>query len=616
MFAIGQQIGPFLVERQLGRGGMGAVFRARHQNGQVVALKVMSARLAMDESQLVRFEREAAILKQLRHPHIVRLLGTGRFREVPFIVMEYVNGESLDHLLHRRGKFGWEDVVNLGQQLCGALQHAHDQGIIHRDLKPANLLMLPDGGVKLTDFGIAKDMDQATLTAEGCAVGTAAYMSPEQCRGEKNISHKADLYALGVVFYELLTGKLPFEGGNTLEFLLKHTEARFERPSRLSLETPVWLDTLVCHLLEKEPEKRPFDAAVVAQALADVAEKVTAQRSAGLDPVQVRRSDRVKESDREVARALKAAARGDLRRPTGPRMHERRWFQAAGLAGILIVIAGILYFTFRPPGADRLFHEAEKLMTSANPEHWDQARKGPLKQYLEYYGKRDDDQARQIRAWADQADVRRLERQLTTRMRVSMPPLDDSERTAREAVRAEETGDLTTARDRWQQTAEVPGAEQATWALLSAQRLQQLQEADTLAADLRRRLEEARRSRQKFEAASDTEREAALALRYELFGDTPLARKHWQELKKLATKDNGPRAWLLIAGKHDHDLAAVARPELDTAIFRKALISEKLADLKSPDAVLIAQDVIDLYAEDAALQELVQQARMLLVGPK
>src|SRR5438045_1274905 len=135
-----------------------------------------------------------------------------------------------------------------------ALQHAHDKGIIHRDLKPSNVMVLRDSTVKLTDFGIAKDTDVTALTAANSTVGTAAYMSPEQCRGARDITHKSDLYSLGVMFYELVTGRKPYLGESVMEMFLEHMEGTFERPSRIVLDIPIWLDTLICQLMEKEPD--------------------------------------------------------------------------------------------------------------------------------------------------------------------------------------------------------------------------------------------------------------------------------------------------------------------------------------------------------------------------
>ena len=177
--------------------------------------------------------------------------------------MEYIVGESLDRVMSRRGRMTWEEVVTLGQQLCAALQHAHDAGVVHRDLKPSNLMILSDGTLKLTDFGIAKDLDVTALTSANCTVGTASYMSPEQCRGERDIGPKSDLYSMGVLFYELITGRKPFEAENAMDMFVQHCTGEFERPSRLVLDMPVWLDNLICQLLEKKPDQRPLNAEMV-----------------------------------------------------------------------------------------------------------------------------------------------------------------------------------------------------------------------------------------------------------------------------------------------------------------------------------------------------------------
>src|SRR5689334_7780409 len=148
---VGQQIGPFAVEKELGAGAMGAVFRARHtETGQRVAIKVIAPGLSSNRTIMARFKRESDILKQLRLPNIVRLVATGKFQGTPFYAMEYIEGESLDRVMARRGRISWEEVVALGKQLCTALAHAHQQGIVHRDLKPSNLMILDGETVKLT----------------------------------------------------------------------------------------------------------------------------------------------------------------------------------------------------------------------------------------------------------------------------------------------------------------------------------------------------------------------------------------------------------------------------------------------------------------------------------
>src|SRR5205823_9638020 len=178
----------------------------------------------------------------------------------------------------------WEEVIELGTQLCNALQHAHDKGIIHRDLKPSNVMVLRDGTMKLTDFGIAKDTDVTALTAANSTVGTAAYMSPEQCRGTRDITLKTDLYSMGIMFYELLTGRKPFTGETAMEVFLQHAnKTEYKTPAEIVMEVPIWLDTLVCQLMEKDPGKRPFSATAVADALRLIKEQIEVQRSAGIE---------------------------------------------------------------------------------------------------------------------------------------------------------------------------------------------------------------------------------------------------------------------------------------------------------------------------------------------
>src|SRR5260370_30540566 len=286
---VGQRIGPFGMEKELGSGAMGSVYQARYRkNGRRVAIKVIHEGQSSSETGLARFEREKQVLKQLNHRNIVQVYDAELFKGAPFYVMEFIEGEPVNELLQRRGRLTWEEVVEIGKQVCAALKHAHDQGIVHRDIKPSNLMVTADGTVKLTDFGIAKDLDVTQLTAANCTVGTASYMSPEQCRGERDLTFKSDLYSFGVVLYELLTGRRPFLAETTMDMFLAHVNGTFERPSRLALDIPIWLDTLVCQLMEKDPAKRPFDSAVVAQALEQVAEKGAAGRSAGVDVATAR----------------------------------------------------------------------------------------------------------------------------------------------------------------------------------------------------------------------------------------------------------------------------------------------------------------------------------------
>ena len=625
----GQQLGPFTVAEEIGSGAMGTVYRARYtKSGQAVALKVISGGHDTNATALARFEREAVILKKLNHPNIVRLYATGRYRGTPFYVMEFVDGESLEAMLQRRGRFTWEEVVALGGQVCAALQHAHQQGIVHRDLKPANVMMTPAGVVKLTDFGIAKGLEVTQLTATNCTVGTASYMSPEQCRGERHLSHKSDLYSLGVVFYELLTGRRPFLADNILDMFQAHTGGKFERPSRLVMDIPIWLDTLVCQLLEKEPEKRPFDASLVAKALEDIQEKVAAQRSAGVDVATARRVDVPRhqrprdESDREAGRILRAAAsKRKLKRRTRP-FYERGWFLAAGISALLAGVGLTVWQVIKPATADQLFLRAQSLMASTNAEDWDKAREGPIADFLKRHP--EDPRKAEVQAWADKVDLAWREKQLHNKMRLEISPEGEVEPVAFAAVKLEDNGDLEDALERWEGLVKHKGSpdpDRHRWGLLAEKRVQTIRDAQARETQCEEQARKARRGESEHPPGSDVERWAATAVRSELFEDYSLALQNWRRVKGLTQKDTAQRVWFLLAAQKVRTLTPRAAPAAkDEKRARLDLVERKLDEAvalkanKPGEAKALCRDVIALYgkADDPELAQLVERARTLL----
>jgi len=231
---IGEHLGSFRIEEILGTGAMGVVYRATLDTPAAkrksAAVKVISGEIAGKGKAYERFRREADILKQFRHPNIVQFLGMGRSNGTHYFAMEYVPGENLEAVLKQRGPLPWQEVVDLGIQVCEALQYAHAQGVVHRDLKPSNLMVNAEGQVKLTDFGIAKDLDATALTDPGRTLGTAAYMAPEQIQG-KDVSHQTDLYSLGIVLYQILTGSMPFTGGSMIVLMQQQLSLPPPRPS-------------------------------------------------------------------------------------------------------------------------------------------------------------------------------------------------------------------------------------------------------------------------------------------------------------------------------------------------------------------------------------------------
>ncbi|MFO0844113.1 MAG: serine/threonine-protein kinase [Gemmataceae bacterium] len=220
----GRFIGDYEVLGELGRGGMGVVYKARHRGlGRVVALKmVLGSRFARVE-ELLRFRLEGEAAASLQHPNIVQLFEVGTHQDQPYLVLEHVEGGPLSGRL-KRGRLTVEQSTRLVEALAGAVQVAHNQGIVHRDLKPGNVLLAADGTPKITDFGLAKQMDRgaAGLTETGRVLGTPQYMAPEQAAGRsREVGPHTDIYALGAILYDLVTGRPPFVAGDAADTLIQ-----------------------------------------------------------------------------------------------------------------------------------------------------------------------------------------------------------------------------------------------------------------------------------------------------------------------------------------------------------------------------------------------------------
>ena len=565
---VGQRIGPFEIERELGSGAMGTVYRAKFfKDDKVVpiALKVVALGLLGNEGAMARFDREANILKQLRHPHIVRLYATGHYRKTPFIAMEYVDGEALDRVIARRGRMSWEEVVTMGKQLCQALQYAHEKGIIHRDLKPSNLMISRAGVVKLTDFGIAKDMDLTALTGMNSTIGTAAYMSPEQCKGDRNLTGKSDLYSLGVVFFELLTGKKPFHAETTVDMFMKHVGEEPPRIGKLIQDLPPKLEALILQLLAKDKDDRPTDGAWVARLLGEIEADVFDRKSAGLEAASTRKVDQLRrpgtgtfdQEDRDAARALRGKKK--RKKKTVPLL-QRKWVKAAGIVAVLLAIAGFVTVMLLPPSAATMLAKIEQ---ADDPDKKLEA----AKNYLEVHGDTPGDTTDKAAAVFRDETVRLREKQLENRFGTGWEDKpeerDDREayRTAMAAIRGEKAGDLGQARNLWEQVkgrfpdaAALPFAlddetlHKARWGWVADERVRDIDAA----RDLGRRLEAAIADNRRFERpmpinASNPESLAMKAIRLEQFPDPAEAVKAWASVVDMTKDQPDQRALFLLA---------------------------------------------------------------------
>jgi eukaryotic-like serine/threonine-protein kinase len=277
---VGRTVGTYQLIEPIGQGGMGVVYKGLDvMVEREVAIKALRPEIAGQPDILERFRGEAIALARLNHPHIATLYSFFREGDEYFMVMEFVTGRTLESIIRESGKFPPALALSVAAQVLEAIEHASSQGILHRDIKPANVMLTPSGQVKVTDFGIARVLGNARLTREGCAYGTLEYLAPERIRGEEG-DVRSDLYSLGVVLYEMLSHRLPFERATEYEMMRAHLE---EAPAPFAAvgvpSIPPRVEQAVMRALAKRPEDRFGSAAEFRAALA----AITAQQSATSD---------------------------------------------------------------------------------------------------------------------------------------------------------------------------------------------------------------------------------------------------------------------------------------------------------------------------------------------
>ena len=248
--------GRYRIEKIIGIGGMAVVFKAvdllKHRN---VAVKVLKDDVAADEASVQRFINESKAVSMLSHPNIVRIYDVSVTEERKYIVMEYIDGVTLKSLMNRRGPLSHEEILGFSEQILAALEHAHAKGIVHRDIKPQNIMVLPNGQIKVTDFGIAKLPNAETVTMSDKAIGTVYYISPEQASG-RPIDARSDLYSTGILMYEMAAGKLPFNADNPVTVAMMQISDKAVPLSELGIKLPKGLEQIVALAMEKDPNDR------------------------------------------------------------------------------------------------------------------------------------------------------------------------------------------------------------------------------------------------------------------------------------------------------------------------------------------------------------------------
>jgi len=262
--------GRYRLEARIGAGGMSTVYRALDETLQRrVAIKLMNREVASDSGQLERFRREARAVAQLSHPHVVGVIDAGEDDGRPYIVFECVEGETLKERIRRQGRLPIPEAVAYAIEIARALGAAHARHIVHRDVKPQNVLIDEEGSAKVTDFGIARTLDEEGLTADGRVIGTTDYVSPEQALGQP-VTGQSDLYSLGIVLYEMLTGEVPFRGDSQVAVAMKHVREQLPDVQRKRPQVSAALAAVVDHATAKRPQDRYANDAELIADLEDV----------------------------------------------------------------------------------------------------------------------------------------------------------------------------------------------------------------------------------------------------------------------------------------------------------------------------------------------------------
>jgi eukaryotic-like serine/threonine-protein kinase len=280
--------GRYEILQLLGQGGMGAVYKAKdHELDRSVALKVIQPDLAGQAGILRRFKQELILARQVTHKNVIRIFDLGEAEGMKFITMEHVDGQDLKAMLDQRCKFAPDEAITIIEQVCHALDAAHSAGVVHRDLKPQNIMVDKQGKVSVMDFGVARSVEVSGLSQTGALIGTPGYMSPEQAKGEK-LDGRSDLFSLGIIFYELLTGQVPFQAQTTVASLLKRITERAVPPIELDQSLPQYLSDVVAKCLEVDPQHRYQSALEIVQDLEAARAKSSRKKVMNLFPSGLR----------------------------------------------------------------------------------------------------------------------------------------------------------------------------------------------------------------------------------------------------------------------------------------------------------------------------------------
>jgi len=467
------RIGPFAIEDRLPRAS--STFRAVHVERRInVALKLFPAAFGTAAPLHEAFMDEAATLKMLSHPHLARCFGGGFADAHAYLAYELVAGESLSDLLQRRGRLPWEAAVQIVKQVTVALEYLHERQIFHLALHPDKLLLCGDQHVKLLDYRPTRLSGSPFLSAAERSLDAMHYWAPEQLSGKLAQPNQADMYAVGCLLFQMLTGNLPYRGTSGEQLLELLCSQPVPRVAQVVLDCPVWLDTLVQQLLEKNPVRRIPSPGALRMAL-DEAERHIVQGTSVLEHAQTALTQLRTPGDARQANHLLKSGRKRLMRASsktkGP-LWERPWFLTSCLA---VLIASALWL-LKPLSEEQLFRRAESLLQSGDDADRVRARRDYLEPLLRRFPQ--GTYAAQAQAYIDQMDIELAEARLRSKLKLGREVKNEGERFLAQAWKYEQFGDRVTAAHIYRSMRDLlPDDEQhRVYRLIAARELKRFQE--------------------------------------------------------------------------------------------------------------------------------------------
>ena len=428
------RIGPFALEEPLDGLAESNVLRGVHVDRKMsMAVKLLPRSIVNRPMRGSTFSDDVRALQQLVHPRIVRCYGGAVEQGQPYLALELVEGESLRDRLDRRGRLPWELTVEVADAVCAALHHAHGRQIVHQRLTPRRILLTADDQVKITGFDCAW-ADRDEVLGLRCPMEVAHYLAPEAFRGKQSATlPPCDLFSLGVILYECLSGELPWSADSPAELVQARRDASAPRVSAKVLDSPVWLDVLVAKLLAVKRSERFSSAEETHRAIVDAKRKVASGMGAAQHAWSGHRGTLTVDRDRSEVRRIKRQQR-TRERDTSP-FYEQAWF----LAVCLTTVIGLGVWALLPPDEEALFAKALPLMESDDPGQWKRAEDRFLSSFRERFP--ESDHAEQIAQFDRRVAIHRAETRWKNNQRLQRPPQSEAERQYGEAWNYEEFGD-------------------------------------------------------------------------------------------------------------------------------------------------------------------------------